>query len=286
MNRLTDPSVIRPLLARHGFRFSHSLGQNFLVDASVPARVADSLGTDGSSGVMEVGPGIGCLTAELATRSAAVFAVEADCRLQPLLAETLADYPNVRLFFGDALKQDLRRLAEENLPQTRRLFCANLPYGITSPILTDILEADCFERICVMVQKEVAERICAEPGGRDYGAFSLFVQWHCSCEMLFSVPPHCFMPQPKVTSAVILLSRREQPAAQVSDEALLFRVIRGAFNQRRKTLPNALAAAFPELGKAECEKILKLCDLDTNLRAEKLVIGDFAKISNEFAALL
>ena len=281
MNRLTDPTGIRLLLDRHGFRFSHSMGQNFLIDASVPERIAESVMADRDSAVLEVGPGIGCLTTELSMRAGKVLSVELDCSLQPLLKETLADAENVEILFGDVMKLDLQTLAEEKLALPHRLVCANLPYNITSPVLTKFIEAGCFERICVMIQKEVAERICAGPGTKDYGAFGLFVQWYYEPELLFTVPPHCFMPQPKVTSAVIRLTRRSEPPAEVQDEELLFRIIRAAFNQRRKTLVNALNAAMPEITKQHCERILKLCDFDTNIRGEKLNLSDFARISNE-----
>ena len=285
MNTLTDPVAIRALLDRHGFHFSKSLGQNFLIDASVPERIAEAVQADENSGVLEIGPGIGCLTAELSGRAGKVLAVELDNRLKPLLDETLSGRENVELLFGDALKLNLRELVLEKLPQQTKLVCANLPYNITSPVLTAILEADCFERICVMIQREVAHRICAGPGGKEYGAFSLLVQWYTEPELLFDVSPHCFVPQPKVTSSVIRLTKREKPPCFVSDEVLLFRIIRAAFNQRRKTLVNALSAGLPGLRKEECERILKVCDLDTNIRGEKLNLGDFAKITNELADL-
>ena len=281
MSALTDPSEIRRLLDTYGFRFSKSLGQNFLIDASVPERIADSVGADRECSVLEIGPGIGCLTAELSARAGQVLSVELDRRLQPLLRETLSSAENTDVLFADIMKLDLRQLASERMTKPIKLVCANLPYNITSPVLTSLIEADCFERICVMIQKEVAERICAGPGTKDYGAFGLFVQWYYAPELLFTVPPHCFMPQPKVTSAVIRLTRRTAPPAEVRDEKLLFHVIRAAFNQRRKTLTNALSAAEPQLSKADCERILKLCDLDTNIRGEKLNLVDFARISNE-----
>ena len=283
MSALTDPSEIRRLLDTYGFRFSKSLGQNFLIDASVPERIADSVGTDRECSVLEIGPGIGCLTAELSARAGQVLSVELDRRLQPLLRETLSAAENTDVLFADIMKLDLRQLASERLTKPTKLVCANLPYNITSPVLTSLIEADCFERICVMIQKEVAERICAGPGTKDYGAFGLFVQWYYAPELLFTVPPHCFMPQPKVTSAVIRLTKHTAPPAEVRDEKLLFHVIRAAFNQRRKTLANALSAAEPQLSKADCERILKLCDLDTNIRGEKLNLVDFARISNEIA---
>ena len=285
MSKLTDPAEIRRLLDAYGFRFSKSLGQNFLIDASVPERIADSVGADRECSVLEIGPGIGCLTAELSARAGQVLAVELDRRLQPLLRETLSSADNTEILFADVMKLDLRQLASERMTQPTKLVCANLPYNITSPVLTALIEADCFERISVMIQKEVAERICVGPGTKDYGAFGLFAQWHYAPELLFTVPPHCFMPQPKVTSAVIRLTRRHTPPAEVRDEKLLFRVIRAAFNQRRKTLVNALSAAEPKLSKDDCERILKLCNLETNIRGEKLNLVDFARISNEIADL-
>ncbi len=282
---LTNPGELRTLLNRHGFRFSKSMGQNFLIDASVPVQIAESVHADAGCGVLEIGPGIGCLTAELAKRAGKVLSVELDRSLQPLLTETLADADNVELLFSDIMKQDIRHLAEERLPQQTKLVCANLPYNITTPVLTALVQAGCFERICVMIQKEVAERICADPGGKDYGAFSLLMQWYCKTELLFTVPPHCFLPQPKVTSAVIRLTRRTEPPENADNPELMFRIIRAAFNQRRKTLVNAMTSAMPALKKEDCERILKLCGLDTNIRGEKLKLGDFARISNEIDLL-
>ena len=285
MNGLTEPASIRELLSRHGFRFSKSMGQNFLIDAGVPERIAESVGADRDCAVLEIGPGIGCLTAELAKRAGKVLTVELDRSLAPLLKETLGEYDNVEILFSDVLKLDLRQTVGEKCPQETKLVCANLPYNITSPVLTELIRTDMFDRICVMIQKEVAERMCAGPGNKDYGAFGLFVQWYYEPELLFTVPAHCFMPQPKVTSAVIRLTRRTNAPCEVEDEELLFRVVRAAFNQRRKTLVNALASGFPELGKVNCEEVIKLCGLDTNIRGEMLDLGDFAKIGNEIRHL-
>ena len=285
MNRLTNPSEIRRLLEYYGFRFSKSLGQNFLIDASVPKRIAESACIDRNCAVLEIGPGIGCLTTELAKRAGKVFSVELDRSLQPLLKETLSETDNAEICFADVMKLDLKKLAEEKLTYPTKLVCSNLPYNITSPVLTALIEADCFERICVMIQKEVAERICSSSGTKDISAFSLFVQWFYEPELLFTVPPHCFMPQPKVTSAVIRLTKRKTPPAEVFDEDLMFRLIRASFNQRRKTLANALSASIPNLSKPDCERILKLCNYETNIRGEKLDLVDFARISNEIANL-
>ena len=278
---LTNVRDMKALLEANGFHFSKAKGQNFLIDAEIPAQIAESVCADSGSCVLEIGPGIGCLTAELAERAGKVISVELDRSLEPLLKETLAGHSNVEILFADVMKLDLKQTAEEKMPQETRLVCANLPYNITSPVLTKLIGSGLFERICVMIQKEVAERICAAPGSKSYGAFGLFVQWYCETELLFTVPPHAFMPQPKVTSAVIRLSRREKPPAETDDEELMFRIIRAAFNQRRKTLPNALAAAFPELGREKCAQALENRGIDTNVRGEVLDLHEFARISNE-----
>ena len=283
---LTNYNEIRALLSRHGFRFSKSLGQNFLTAAWVPERIAESAGLDEGTGVLEIGPGVGCLTEQLSLRAGKVLAVELDKALKPVLAETLAGRENVEILFGDVLKQDLPALVREKLPGLRPVICANLPYNVTTPLLTAFLEAGCFEAVTVMIQREVAKRICAPAGTPDYGAFGLFVQWHCFTELLFDVPPSCFVPQPKVTSSVIRLTRREEKPFPVQDEQLLFRVIRAAFNQRRKTLSNALSAGLGELSKEQAEKVLENCGFDPKIRGEAVELGGFVKITNEIAGKL
>ncbi len=282
---LTDYNEIRALLARHKFRFSKSMGQNFLTAAWVPEDIAASAGLDEHTGVLEVGPGVGCLTKELSERAGKVVSVELDKALKPVLAETLADCENVEIVFGDVLKQDLPALVEERMPGMRHVVCANLPYNVTSPLLTAFLEAKCFETVTVMIQREVARRICAGPGSADYGAFGIFVQWHAAPELLFDVPPSCFVPQPKVTSSVIRLTRREKPPIPVRDEALLFRVVRAAFNQRRKTLVNALSSQLPELEKGQVEEILVSLGFDPRVRGEVLDIAGFAAISDKITEI-
>ena len=281
---LTDYNEIRALLQRHGFRFSKSLGQNFLTAAWVPERIAEAAGLDEQTGVLEVGPGVGCLTEQLSLRAGKVLAVELDKALKPVLAETLAGRDNVELLFGDVLKQDLPALVKEKFPGLRPVICANLPYNVTTPLLTAFLEAECFETVTVMIQREVARRICAPAGTADYGAFGLFVQWHCETELLFDVPPSCFVPQPKVTSSVIRLTRRGEKPFAVEDEQLLFRVIRAAFNQRRKTLSNALTAGLGELSKEQAEAILQNCGFDPRIRGETVDLEGFVKISNKVFA--
>ena len=281
---LTNSKEIRELLGRHGFRFSKSMGQNFLTAAWVPESIAEGALLDENTGVLEVGPGIGCLTEQLSKRAGKVLAVELDKALKPVLAETLRDCGNVEVIFGDVLKQDLPELVKEYFQGLRPVVCANLPYNVTSPLLTAFIEAGCFETITVMIQREVARRICAAPGSGDYGAFGLFVQWHTETELLFDVPPSCFMPQPKVTSSVIRLRRRAERPVQVNDEVLMFKIIRAAFNQRRKTLVNALSSGLG-LDKAEVEQCLEKCGFDTKIRGETLDIGSFAKIADEIGKL-
>ena len=282
---LTDYSEIKALLARHKFRFSKSMGQNFLTAAWVPEDIAASAELDEETGVLEIGPGIGCLTRELAKRAGKVVSVELDRSLQPILAETLTGCENVEVVFGDVLRQDLPALLEETMPGMRHVVCANLPYNVTTPVLTALIRSGCFETITVMIQREVARRICAGPGSADYGAFGLFVQWHCFTELLFDVPPSCFVPQPKVTSSVIRLKKREVPPAEVQDEELMFRLIRAAFNQRRKTLVNAAGSQVPGVSRETVENVLRSLGYDPRIRGEVLDIGGFAKIADKIIGM-
>ena len=282
---LTNYSEIQTLLARHGFHFSKSLGQNFLVADWVPRQIAESAELDERSGVLEIGPGLGCLTAQLSERAGKVLAVELDRSLEPVLAETLEGRENVELLFGDVLKQDIPTLVAERLAPLRPVVCANLPYNVTSPVLTALLRAGCFEIVTVMIQREVARRLCAPAGSPDYGAFGIFVQWLTEPEILFEVPPACFLPQPKVTSAVIRLRRRAEPPAAVRDEELLFRAVRAAFNQRRKTLPNALAAGLG-IPREQAAAALEKAGFDTRIRGESVDLVGFAKISDELSKIL
>ncbi len=280
---LSDLASIRPLLRRHGFHFSKRMGQNFLIASWVPERIAGESGTSADAAVLEIGPGIGVLTAELSARAARVVAVELDQTLLPVLRETMAERPNVRVIHGDILKQDIRALIDAELPGLRRIACANLPYHITTPAITALIEADCFETITVMIQREVALRICAEPGTKDYGAFTLFCQYHAHCEQLFDVPPDCFYPAPKVTSSVIRMTPYLNPPVQVEDEALLFRVLRASFAQRRKTLLNSLHAAFAQThSKERIAAIIRSCGLSETVRGERLSLAQFAQLSEEF----
>lgn len=280
--RLTDINDIKRLLSRHGFRFSKSMGQNFLTAAWVPEDIAETAEIDERTGVLEVGPGIGCLTEQLSMRAGRVLAVELDKALKPVLEETLSGRDNVEIIFGDVLKLELASLVDEKLAGMRHVVCANLPYNVTSPLITAFLEAGCFDTVTVMIQREVARRICAKPATSDYGAFTVLVNWYAEPELLFDVQPHCFIPQPKVTSSVIRLRMRQTPPAEVKSNDMFFRVVRAAFGMRRKTLANALAAGFGEFSKETVEKIIADCGFGPKIRGETLEIGDFAKIADAF----
>ena len=273
--------VMKPLLFEHGFHFSKAKGQNFLIANWVPERIAEDAGVDKTAGVLEIGPGIGPLTQQLALRAGKVCAVEVDERLKPILSLTVGEFPNLEILWGDVLKQDIPALVKEKFGGSRPMACANLPYYITSPILTALLEAECFDSVTVMVQKEVAQRIAAKPGTADYSAFTVFCQYYAEPELLFDVPAGCFMPQPKVTSAVVTLRTRKELPWMISDKEIFFRTVRASFAMRRKTLQNGLAAGFPELGKAGAGEVIAACGFAPSVRGETLGIPEFAAIANE-----
>lgn len=280
---LCDHDSIRELLARHGFHFSKSMGQNFLIDPQVPHDIAAASRADAGCGVLEIGPGIGPLTAELARRAGKVVSVELDKSLLPVLAETMAPYPNVEIVPGDVMKLDLAALAAEKFAGLRPIVCANLPYNITTPVLTRLVETPCFETVTVLIQKEVAQRLAALQGSSGGGAFSLFLQYHMETELLFEVPREKFLPAPKVTSAVLRCVRRERPAVEVADEAFFFRVIKGAFLLRRKTLVNSLASALPDAGKEAVQAAIAACGLPADVRGERLTLEDFARLTERLS---
>ena len=281
MINVCDIHIMKPLLAEHGFHFSKAKGQNFLVAGWVPQRIAEDAGVDDTAGVLEIGPGIGPLTQQLALRAKKVCAVELDKRLAPILEKTVGDFQNLEILWDDILNQDIPALVAEKFPGLRPMACANLPYYITSPILTALLEAECFESVTVMVQKEVAQRIAAKPGSADYSAFTIFCQYYAEPQILFDVPAGCFLPQPKVTSAVIQLKVRKELPWDIADKATFFRTVRASFAMRRKTLQNGLSSGFPELGKAGAAEVLEACGLSPSVRGEKLDIDAFARIANE-----
>ena len=281
MIEVCNIQVMKPLLAEHGFHFSKAKGQNFLIAPWVPASIAEDSGVDETVGVLEIGPGIGPLTQQLCLRAKKVCAVELDKRLEPILEKTVGEFENLEIIWDDVLNQDVPALVAEKFHGLRPMACANLPYYITSPILTALLEADCFDSVTVMVQKEVAQRIAALPGTEDYSAFTVFCQYYAEPKLLFDVPAHCFMPQPKVTSAVIQLKVRQERNWDILDERIFFRVVRASFAMRRKKLSNGLASGFPELGKQGAVDVIVAAGFDENVRGETLSIPEFAKIANE-----
>ena len=286
MINVCDINVMKPLLAEHGFHFSKAKGQNFLTQRWVPESIAEDSGVTKDVGVLEIGPGIGPLTQQLCLRAGKVCAVELDNRLQPILEKTVGEFDNLEIIWNDVLKLDVPALVKEKFGDLRPMACANLPYYITSPILSALLEAECFEAVTVMVQKEVAVRIASQPGSADYSAFTVFCQYYAEPELLFDVPAHCFMPQPKVTSAVITLRVRKEKPWQVDNEDVFFRTVKASFAMRRKKLANGLASGFPELGKNGAAEVIAAAGFPENVRGETLSIPEFARIANEITKRL
>ena len=282
---LCNLNVIRALLERHGFHFSKSMGQNFLIDPSVPMDIAAASGADKSCGVLEIGPGIGPLTQELCHAAGKVVSVELDKALLPVLAETMGEFENFTLIPGDIMKVNIPELVEREFAGLTPLVCANLPYNITTPVLTALVKAGCFRSITVLIQKEVAERICARPGTADYGAFSVFMQFYTEAEKLFDVPNICFVPKPKVTSAVLHCRVRETPAVAVKSEEMFHRTVRGAFAMRRKTLLNSLAGSFGEFNKEQLVAAIEAAGLSPDIRGEKMNLQQFAALSDALSAM-
>ena len=276
---LCDIDQIKALLARHGFRFSKSMGQNFLIQPWVPRDIACSSGAGSGKGVLEIGPGIGPLTRELSLLADQVVSVELDRSLLPILTETLGDRDNVEIVSGDILKLDIPSLVRERFQGLEPIACANLPYNITTPAITALLDAGCFSSITIMIQREVARRICATPGSGDYGAFSVYCQYHAETELLFDVPPDCFLPAPKVTSSVLRLTPKDPPD-EVDDPDHFFRVVKAAFSQRRKTLLNGLSGSFrSNFSKEQLLSAILSCGLPADIRGERLSIPQFAALS-------
>ena len=277
---LSNPAVVRGILERHGLRLSKGLGQNFLINPTVCPRMAEASGAAETGGVLEIGPGIGVLTRELARVSRKVVAVELDQRLLPVLGETLGDCPNVELVQGDIMKLALHRLVREKFEGKRICVCANLPYYITSPVVMSLLESGLpLSSVTVMVQREAAQRLCAPPGGRACGAVSVSVHYHSQPQILFGVSRGSFLPPPRVESAVIRFQMREEPPVAVDSEAMLFRVARAAFSQRRKTAANAISAGL-NLPKEQVAGALEAIGAGAAARAEQLTLEQLAALAN------
>ncbi len=275
---LSDVNEIQALLKKNGFNFSKSLGQNFLIDPEVCPNMADAAIPDETYGVLEVGPGIGVLTVELAKRAKKVVSVELDDRLFPILDQTLAEYDNIELVHGDIMKLDLHQLLAEQFGDMPVVVCANLPYYITSPVITKLLsERLPIENITVMVQKEAAERLCAEVGTREAGAVTVAIAYYAEAEQLFFVPKESFLPSPKVDSEVIQLHLREEPLTELENENAFFGMVKQAFTQRRKTILNSMSSALG-ISKDELRVILDELGLSPSLRIEKLTMEDLLNL--------
>ena len=279
MENLSNISVIRDVLSRHGFSFSKGLGQNFLINPTVCPRMAEMGNAKPGWGIIEIGAGGGVLTAELARRADKVVCIEIDSRLLPVLDETLAEFDNIKIVNEDVLKVDLHKLIEQEFAGMPVAVCANLPYYITSPIIMNLLEAHLpIASLTVMVQKEAAARLCAEPGSREVGAVSIAVRYYSDPKILFQVSRGSFLPAPDVDSTVIRLDVRDRPPVEVGSEEQFFKVVRAAFSQRRKTLPNTLSAGLG-IPKAQAIEMLEKAGIPTNLRAEQLTLDQFALLS-------
>lgn len=286
MYKLTDIGTIKEILGRHGFHFSKALGQNFIVNPSVCPRMAEESGIDENCGVIEIGAGIGVLTAELAKRAKKVVCVELDTRLLPILDETLADFDNIEIINQDVLKTDLAALIKEKFEGMPVYVCANLPYYITSPVIMTLLESRLpIEAITVMVQKEAAQRLCAPVGSRLSGAVTVAVDYYAKAEKLFDVTAGSFMPAPKVDSAVIRMDIRKEPEIQISDEELFFRMVHAAFGQRRKTAANSISAGSG-IPKDAVIRAIEECGFEPSVRAEGLSMEELAKLSEKIGELM
>jgi 16S rRNA (adenine1518-N6/adenine1519-N6)-dimethyltransferase len=285
MPNLSDISVIKDIMTRHGFSFSKALGQNFIVNPSVCPRIAEEGGAREGVGVLEVGAGIGVLTAELAKRADKVVCVELDTRLLPVLDETLADYDNIKIINGDILKVDLHKILEEEFGDIPVIVCANLPYYITSPVIMRLLESRLnIESVTVMVQKEAAVRLCADVGSRDSGAVTVAVNFYSEAQKLFDVSRGSFMPAPNVDSAVIRLDIRKEVPVEVTDEKFFFAMVRSAFSQRRKTASNGISSGLG-MPKQTVIEAIENAGLPSTVRAESLTMEELGILCEELYKL-
>ncbi len=284
---IAHPSRTAEILKKHHFTFKKSLGQNFLIDSNILRKIVEAAGLTAEAGAIEIGPGIGSLTEMLARHAKRVVAIEIDQRLLPILADNLATYDNIQVIHGDVLQQDMHQIIQEHFSDIEQLHVvANLPYYVTTPILMKLLEERLpIASITVMIQKEVAERIAAKPGGKEYGSLSVAAQYYAEVHYCMTVPKSVFMPKPNVDSAVIRLAIRTQPPVHVADEELFFRVIRSSFTQRRKTIYNNLRAAFADAN-LDWQKLLSEVEIDPVRRGETLSIGDFGRLTNHIAPFL
>lgn len=288
MAKLGNPQETIQILQKHDFHFQKKFGQNFLIDTRVLEKIVEAAEVGGDDFVLEIGPGIGTMTQYLCENARQVLAVEIDNNLIPILKETLAEYNNVEILHGDILKQDIKIIAERYNEGKPVKVVANLPYYITTPIIMGLFESYVpLANVTVMVQKEVADRMRAAPGTKECGALSLAVQYYARPYLAANVPPNCFMPRPKVGSAVIRLDCLEKPPVQVQDERLMFRLIRASFNQRRKTLQNGLANSSElNFSKEEIGRAIESIGLSKTIRGEKLGLEEFAALANELGRMV
>lgn len=286
MYNLTDIGTVKEILGRHGFHFSKALGQNFIVNPSVCPRMAEESGIDENSGVIEIGAGIGVLTAELAKRAKKVVVIELDTKLLPILDETLKDFDNVEIINQDVLKTDLAAIIEEKFKGMPVYVCANLPYYITSPVIMSLLESRLpLKAITVMVQKEAAQRFCAPVGSRLSGAVTVAVDYYAEATKLFDVSSGSFMPAPKVDSCVIRMDVRERPENPVSDEKMFFKMVHAAFGQRRKTASNSISSGMG-VAKDVVIRAIEECGFEPAVRAETMSMAQLATLSDKIVELL
>ncbi|OFN55697.1 MULTISPECIES: 16S rRNA (adenine(1518)-N(6)/adenine(1519)-N(6))-dimethyltransferase RsmA [Streptococcus] len=282
--RIADYSVTRAVLERHGFTFKKSFGQNFLTDTNILQKIVDTAEIDKHVNVIEIGPGIGALTEFLAENAAEVMAFEIDERLMPILADTLQEFENVKIINEDILKSDLQaRIKEFSNPELPIKVVANLPYYITTPILMHLIESRIpFSEFVVMMQREVADRISAQPNSKSYGSLSIAVQYYMTAKVAFIVPRTVFVPAPNVDSAILKMTRRDKPAVEVKDEPFFFKVSKASFTHRRKTLWNNLTSCFGKSDeiKTRLEIALNNADLSPNVRGEALDLQEFARLSD------
>ena len=283
MDRLSSPSATKRIVESHGFKFSKSLGQNFLIDSNVVDNIVEGAQIGPDDYVIEVGPGIGTLTREISKRAKNVIAVEIDKNLIPILGKTLSDLENVELINEDILKMDIKKVIDEKFEGKRVKLIANLPYYITTPIVMRFIEEEIpVSSIVVMIQKEVADRMNASPSTKEYGSLSVAVQYYCETEIVTNVPKTVFIPQPKVDSTVIRLDVLENPRIKVMDKKLFFKVVKGAFSKRRKTILNCLGSYDMGMPKEDIKRILQSAGIDPVRRGETLSIDEFATLANEF----
>lgn len=280
---IATPSRTKEIIRKHGFSFKKSLGQNFLIDMNIMNRIVGAAELDERTGALEIGPGIGALTEQLARQSGVVAAVEIDQRLIPILDEVMEPYPNVSVVHGDVLKVDLKQLFAEKFSSIDKVsVVANLPYYVTTPIMMKLLEERLpLKNIVVMIQKEVAERMAAKPGGKDFGSLSIAVQYYSEPDIVCTVPGTVFIPQPNVDSAVIRLKVREKPPVEVQDEQRFFEVVQASFTQRRKTLWNNLKSRYAsDLGTEALQAALDEAGIEPSRRGETLSLEEYAKLSD------